>query len=124
VVPGVVCAASDATRSSCTPNTTKVSAEAYWHNFSNQYLHEPFTYDASFVKLRELRVGYDLPQPLLRRAKLSTANVSIIGRNLLTHDNVPHIDAETGFQAGNLQGIEYGQLPATRSIGFSFTVTP
>ena len=123
-VPGVVCADTDPKRQDCQPNTTKVSAEAYWHSLSNQFLHEPYTYDASFVKLREARVGYDVPASLLRRAGVSTANVSLIGRNLFSKDNIPHIDSETGFQAGNLQGIEYGQLPPTRSLGFSISVTP
>jgi hypothetical protein len=118
IIPGVMVNANGDT----VPNTTAVTAQAYWRGLNN--ITEAFTYDASFVKLRELRVGYDLAPSLLRRAKLSSANLSLIGRNLFSHDDIPHIDAETGFQAGNLQGIEYGQLPPTRSIGFSLTVTP
>ena len=34
------------------------------------------------------------------------------------------LDPETAFTAGNQQGQEFGQLPATRSLGFQVSVTP
>jgi hypothetical protein len=49
--------------------------------------------------------------------------VSVVGRNLaLLHSNLPHIDPETSYyNDGNLQGIENGQIPTTRSIGFNIS---
>jgi hypothetical protein len=37
---------------------------------------------------------------------------------------VPNIDPETAFSSTNLQGIEMGQIPTARSIGFQLAVTP
>jgi hypothetical protein len=51
-------------------------------------------------------------------------NVALIGRNLAMHANAPNIDPETAFSAGNQQGLEMGQLPSTRSLGFQISVTP
>jgi hypothetical protein len=47
--------------------------------------------------------------------------ISAVGRNLLLlRSNVPHIDPETSYyNDGNLQGIENGQIPTTRTVGFN-----
>ncbi|NLG61916.1 MAG: hypothetical protein GX539_06690, partial [Candidatus Cloacimonetes bacterium] len=45
------------------------------------------------------------------------------GRNLALWTDVPHIDPETAFNAGNVQGFEYSQTPSARTFGFSLTVT-
>jgi hypothetical protein len=81
-------------------------------------------YDAGFVKLRELRLGWNVPDALARGLSGYKVNIALVGRNLWTHSNAPNIDPETAFSAGNSQGIEFGQLPATRSFGFQINVTP
>lgn len=106
-----------------TPVDTTVRAEDYFKTMDG--IEENFVYDASFVKLREMRLGYDVPASLLGRFNVGyKVNVALVGRNLWTHSNAPNIDPETAFSSGNLQGIEFGQLPATRSIGFQVNVTP
>ncbi|HEX7240850.1 MAG TPA: TonB-dependent receptor, partial [Longimicrobiaceae bacterium] len=87
-------------------------------------LHEAWIYDASFVKLREVRLGYNVPGSLTRRVGVSGLNVSLVGRNLALWTDTPHIDPETSFDASNVQGLEFGQLPGARSIGFNISVTP
>jgi len=51
-------------------------------------------------------------------------NVALVGRNLWTHTNVPNIDPEVTYNTGSNQGIEYGALPAARSMGFAVRITP
>lgn len=87
-------------------------------------LAEQFAFDASYVKLRELRLGYGLPTSISNRFGVSSARIAIVGRNLALWSDVPHIDPETAFDASNVQGFEYSQMPSARSIGFTFTVTP
>jgi TonB-linked SusC/RagA family outer membrane protein len=106
------------------PVTRKASAEDYWHGMGYNSGDEDNVYDASFVKLREVRIGWAVPQSLLRGLSGYRLNVALVGRNLLTHSNAPNIDPETAFSAGNQQGQEFGQLPATRSLGFQVSVTP
>lgn len=105
-----------------TPNSTRVSTEDYSHSLFE--IHEPFIYDASFIKLRELKLGYTLPTSLANRLRASSVYASIVGRNLWLKAKVPHIDPETAFDASNAQGLEFGQLPSVRSIGFQLTFTP
>jgi hypothetical protein len=51
--------------------------------------------------------------------------LSLVGRNLgILYKKVPHIDPETGFSSANgEQGIEFGQIPSTRSLGFNINLT-
>lgn len=101
-------------------NQTYVNPELYWAQFSNwgDELHEPHVYDASFVKLREMAVGYSLPASWAQRIRAQRISIALVGRNLwVIHKNVPNIDPETFYSNGNGQGIEYGSYPVTRSFG-------
>ncbi|HEX7979295.1 MAG TPA: SusC/RagA family TonB-linked outer membrane protein [Gemmatimonadaceae bacterium] len=105
------------------PVDMEATAEDYWHGMGYNSGDEDNIYDASYVKLREVRLGWAVPQSLFKMSSYRL-NVALVGRNLLTHSNAPNIDPETAFTAGNQQGQEFGQLPATRSLGFQVTVTP
>ena len=75
-------------------------------------------FDASYIKLREIRLGYTFKK--IGNLPIKDLNISAVGRNLaILSTNVPHIDPETAFSSGNVQGLEFGQLPSARSIGFS-----
>ncbi len=87
-------------------------------------LSEKWLYDATFVKLREVSLGYTIPKKALGRLPVQSLNVSIIGRNLwLIHSNVDGIDpSEILPGASNLAFEERGGLPGVRSIGAKITV--
>jgi TonB-linked SusC/RagA family outer membrane protein len=105
-----------------TPNKKVVPAMEYYMTLSDR-ITEEFVYDASFVKLREIAVGYTFPQSLIRKAGLSAVTVSLIGRNLLLlYSKVPMVDPESTFTNGNGQGLEQFGLPATRSWGINLNV--
>jgi hypothetical protein len=76
------------------------------------------------VKLRELRIGIDLPARWASRIRAQSATVSFVGRNLLLWTNVPNIDPEFSYTTGNYQGAEFAALPNPRSIGVNFRITP
>ena len=103
-------------------NTRRTTAERYNHGIYG--LHEAHVFDASFIKLREVRLGYRLPGSLTSRLGISSGNISLVGRNLWLDAEVPHIDPETAFDASNAQGLEFGQLPSARSVGFNLSITP
>ncbi|NNM05028.1 MAG: SusC/RagA family TonB-linked outer membrane protein [Gemmatimonadetes bacterium] len=100
-----------------------VCPQSYFgRNYGNQ---EASIDDATYIKLREVRLGYELPGAWMARLGFSSGNVALIGRNLfLWAPNIDNIDPETAFDASNVQGIEFGQFPSARSIGLSFTITP
>lgn len=101
------------------PNDVKVSSEEYFHGYAYN-ARESSVYDASFVKLREVRLGYQLPKTLIQGTFLKGVGVSFVGRNLwLISSHAPGIDPETSFNNGNTQGLESTQIPSVRSYGFN-----
>ena len=105
-----------------TPDTTRVLAQDYWHN--TFYAQEMGIVDASYLKLRELRLAYSLPPAAARFLGFAEATVALVGHNLLLWAKQPTIDPETAFDTGNRQGVENGQLPTARSLGFTVSVRP
>ncbi|MCD9015599.1 SusC/RagA family TonB-linked outer membrane protein [Parachryseolinea silvisoli] len=103
------------------PNTTIAPAPLYYKTLAVNG--EYNTFDATFVKLREVKLGYTIPSSLTRRVGLQSATVSLVGRNLwIIHKDAPHIDPETALSTSNAQGLEDLQLPTTRSYGFNITL--
>jgi len=100
------------------PNKAITPASQYYKNLNN--IDEAWVYSSSFIKLREVRLGYDLPAEWLRPIGFAGATVTLVGRNLwIIHKNVPNVDPETAFNTGNGQGLEDLSLPGTRSYGIN-----
>jgi TonB-linked SusC/RagA family outer membrane protein len=80
--------------------------------------------DASWIRLREVTLGYDVPRKLLNEIKaIQSANLSVYGRNLLLFTEYKGVDPETNLRGpSNAQGWDYFNLPGTRSYGVSLRV--
>lgn len=104
------------------PNDVELSARE-WHTSLTlgRRLIEPMVYDASYVKLREVRLGYTLPNSLLGKSPIRDISLSVVGRNLAVWSKVPHVDPETASTVGGtiIPGVESVALPSARSIGFN-----
>jgi TonB-linked SusC/RagA family outer membrane protein len=108
-------------------NTKPVSAMAYWQKLGNPSttIGEPFIYDATNVRLRELTFGYRLPSSLLRKTPFQGVNVSLVGRNLFYFlINTPGFDPEvTAGITNGAVGIESFGQPSTRQMGVNLNIT-
>lgn len=103
------------------PNDVRVDYFPYtraYYNFNNV---ESTTFDASFVKLRELRLDYRVSKRLISKTPFESITLSLVGRNLFLWDNVPHIDPEAYSLGGNTvrTGLEEIRFPSTRTYGFN-----
>ncbi len=108
------------------PNNVPVQGmQQFWNNYSAADVHEGNTFSSTYVKLREVKLDYDLPRGWIERTPLSGVSIGIEARNLLMiYSEVPHIDPESGLfgSASNGQGIEWNVLPSTRSFGTNVQV--
>jgi hypothetical protein len=106
------------------PNDINVTSENYFQSLAYNSIAEPYVYDDSYVKLREVRLGWDLPSALTSMMNANSVTVALVGRNLWTHSTVPNIDPEITYNTGPNQGLEYAGLPSVKSFGFSVRLTP
>lgn len=105
-------------------NIAIVSPQAYWGRVSG--ITEEFIYNASYMKLSELAIGYTIPRAVLDRiGVISSARLSLIGRNLFylyrdTPGTVPDSGVyNTSFGA---QAFDFSPVPVTRSVGVSLNL--
>jgi len=123
VAPGVVNTGS-AENPVYVANTLAIPAETYYRMYYDRNHEENNTYDASYLKLREVQISYQLPNKVLKN-KVESIEISIVGRNLYAFSKIPHFDPEQfGFQGQKLvSGVEDMSYPTTRSIGMKLGVT-
>ncbi|NME70633.1 SusC/RagA family TonB-linked outer membrane protein [Flammeovirga aprica] len=104
-------------------NDAYISPQLFWQ-LGTSNANEYNTYDASYVKLREISIGYTIPNKVLKRFKIKRMRVAAVARNLwIIYQNTPKgIDPEAASYSGNGQGLEIGSLPPTSTLGFDFRV--
>ncbi len=97
--------------------TYKDFAEQYYYRMNG----ETNAFDLSFVKLREVSIGYELPKSFFERRKLGiySASLSLIASNLFLISDFPMTDPDEG--SGGTVGNKL-QFPSTRNIGFNLNV--
>ncbi|WP_029274831.1 SusC/RagA family TonB-linked outer membrane protein [Pedobacter borealis] len=107
-----------------TPNTTRVTNAEFGSYGYRRLPAAAFVYDASFVKLREVVLGYSLPKTFVSKlGPVKGVDLSLIGRNLwIIHKNLPNADPEDGLSFGNVQGYQVGSYPSVRSFAFNLKV--
>ncbi|MFT4203495.1 MAG: SusC/RagA family TonB-linked outer membrane protein [Chitinophagaceae bacterium] len=97
---------------------TYVDAQTYFHNLYGNYIMNDFVYDLTFVKLREVSLGYTFPVKKLGLDKVfRSATFSVVARNLwLLYDKT-----NGDFDPSEISEVygEYSNLPGSRSLGFN-----
>jgi len=95
-----------------------VDAQSYYHQFRERNISETNVYDLTFIKLREVSIGYKIPINKIGNISkwLQNATFSVVARNpwLIYAQNKDFDPSEISATYG-----EDGQLPGTRSFGFN-----
>ena len=88
-----------------------------------------FIYDASYIRLKNVTLGYTLPDQLTTRLGLNKVRLSLSAQNLLTITRYPGLDPEVGYgndsnnRSGNLLlGLDYGSYPNVNAFTFGVNV--
>ncbi len=106
-------------------NDIIVPANAYHNNRYRRNNETEGIYDATFIKLREARLSYNLPSSLLGNTFIQSLKISLIGNNIwLWAKDFNHGDPELlSFGGGRyVPGVENATVPSTRSLGFSVNI--
>jgi len=104
------------------PNDVFVNPQLYWKSIYEN-TPEPYIYDASYIKLRELTFSYNIPAKILAKTFIREMSVTAYGRNLwVIHTKLKNVDPESNYNNGNGQGFEYGSLPTRRTFGLGINL--
>ncbi len=105
-------------------NDVVVGAKSFNQASYSNSIESSSVFDASYVKLRQITLGYSVPSSLLKNSPFEAIKFSVVGRNLaILYKKAPHIDPETGFSSANgTQGQEFGQYPSARTVGFNINL--
>jgi len=115
--------AADGSPISTRPNDIPITYQQFWGQLND--VDEDGIFDATYIKLREVRLSYALPSRWFDNSPFGTIEVGVEGRNLaLLYSAIPHIDPEVSFYGPtNAQGIEAFNMPSTRSFGGNVRIT-
>ncbi|WP_165021681.1 SusC/RagA family TonB-linked outer membrane protein [Dysgonomonas sp. ZJ279] len=100
-------------------NDVNVSLRDWIGRYHSRDSFETNSYDASYLKLREIAFLYTFPQiKISENYSLRNVSVGVTGRNLWMWSKAKHIDPESGGY-----GNEDAQIPTPKSIGFNLSVS-
>ena len=119
VVPGV--------KEDGSVNNIPVSAQSYYSTIglynSQKGFAEEFVHDASYIKLKELSLGYSFPASMLRRTPLTQLKLSFVARNLCFLMKHTPGNPDGGYDTTMFsQALDYMAVPYTRTFGFTVNV--
>ena len=99
-----------------------VAPVRYWQNTRLQM--ERFIYDASYIKLREITISYNIPKNWIRKLPIQNLRLAAVGRNIATlFSNTPKgLDPQATSTTGNAQGFERGFNLPSATYGFDIKV--
>jgi len=104
------------------PVSMNIDAATYWGRLFA--LHERWLYDASYIKLRTMRLDYTLPNTLTEKTPFRGVNIGVFANNLwLIHSAIPGLDPSEIELANGVPWTEGGQLPNVRTIGLNVKLT-
>jgi TonB-linked SusC/RagA family outer membrane protein len=94
---------------------------ADYYKASIENVSSKFVQDASFIKFRQLTLGYNFPAKMFNN-KIKSLNVSLVGRNLfILMKKTDNIDPESSYNA-TFPGLELGGVPPARTFGLNLSV--
>lgn len=108
-------------------NDIPVSAQRYYSTIglykSESGYAEEFVHDASYIKLKELSIGYIFPKKWLSKTPLTNLRASFVARNLCYLMKHCPGNPEGGYDTSMFsQALDFLAVPYTRTYGFSVNV--
>ena len=83
-----------------------------------------FIESGDFLRLKNVVLGYTLPQTLTEQIGVSRARFYLTGQNVFTITNYTGMDPELGYVDGNLQlNVDYAQYPQARTWTIGANIT-
>lgn len=105
--------------------TAYVNARTYYRNNLGTKIYENWLYDASYIRMREIRLGYTFSKNNFKGLPFKSLNLAFIARNpFMIYQKAPKglNPAELATGSSSLNWLETGQLATTRSYGINLNI--
>jgi TonB-linked SusC/RagA family outer membrane protein len=97
----------------------------YWQSTGNSFGggQETDLEDASFTRIRQISLTYEIPSALLSRIHFSALSLTAFANNVHLWTKYDGVDPESSLSGpSNVQGLDYFNNPSTKSYGLRLTV--
>lgn len=110
-----------------TPTNTDTNQPRVGNN-SFREISSRFVEDGSYIRLKNIAVGYNFPSDVIEKLGMENLRLSISAQNLLTFTSYSGLDPEVNYfgSAGNnntasntVRGFDFGNYPTVKSVSFS-----
>jgi len=100
-------------------------------NNSNREISSRFIEDGSYIRLKNIALGYNLPSDITSQLGIGSARLTLSAQNILTITDYSGLDPEVNYaadQAGSnfsgntAQGFDFGNYPTVKSVSFTLNV--
>ncbi|MBN1181659.1 MAG: SusC/RagA family TonB-linked outer membrane protein [Bacteroidales bacterium] len=100
-----------------TPENTDATLPSAFYQGEVQFANsDAFVFDASYFKIKTIQLGYNIPESLLNRFKVSSLRAYISLEDFFTFTKYPGIDPEVRPQIPQSMAIDFGGYPLAKSI--------
>ncbi|WP_114822576.1 SusC/RagA family TonB-linked outer membrane protein [Chryseobacterium sp. KLBC 52] len=105
-------------------NTKGVLVSSYYGDYYRRANVETNSFSTDFIKLRDARIAYSFPKETIKSIGLDDLTIAIFGKNLWMWTKFPMFDPEVATldNATITPGVEMGQLPTARTVGFQLNL--
>jgi TonB-linked SusC/RagA family outer membrane protein len=106
-----------------TNENTDIPRDGYYKSKYGSYVNSKFVEEASYLRLKNISIGYSIPENVLKQAKfIDSIRLYAIGQNLLTITNYSGNDPEINGHTASATsqniggGIDFNSFPASRTF--------
>ena len=105
-------------------NNAKLPKLNILDNYSNSNVTDYYLEDASYVRLKNIQLGYTLPTNLVNKAKIDRIRVYVQAQNLFTAKNATVLDPDAGLNGDTdtAMGVITNTLPTPKQLIFGLSV--
>lgn len=113
-----------------TPTNTNTDQPRVGNN-SNREISSRFVEDGSYLRLKNIALGYSLPSDVVEKIGIGSLRLSLSAQNLLTFTKYSGLDPEVNYygasgdnstSSNTVQGFDFGNYPTVKSVNFSLNV--
>ena len=91
----------------------------------NYKVSDAMVFDASFFKIKQIQLGYNLPRSIVNKVKISNLRAYVSLDDWFTFTKYPGLDPETNGMESNINSLalDYGNYPISKKVVFGVNVS-